>query len=142
MRTFEKNVSGIMVQMGTNADIMGDIINIIISNKKAFKLVFPFIDKVNFRIANLFGAFGNYDMDKNTVTIAPVARKRIDIISTIAHELVHAEQCFTGKLVKVSGGMQWQGKFYANDTPYNARPWEIEAKKRQGKIAALIAALW
>ena len=55
---------------------------------------------------------------------------------TIAHEFIHAKQFASGRLFhdgihcnidgELESGWVWEGKLYIN-TPYNERPWEIEA---------------
>lgn len=142
MRQFEKTVSGIRVQLGTNAAIVSRVIAVINGNRRGLRMVFPFLNTVNFRIAQLEDdTLGQYRIAQNLVTIAPIARKDSEILETLSHEMVHAEQVYRGTMAKNAIGIIWNGKQYDNTIPYNLRPWEIEAKKRQAKIAALIKTL-
>ena len=56
---------------------------------------------------------------------------------TLAHELRHAYQMQTKMLTcerrNDAGelGRFWEGTFYPEDTPYNDRPWEIDARKHE-----------
>jgi hypothetical protein len=70
-----------------------------------------------------------------------------DMMINIAHELVHAEQIVSGRLInrgfqfsrkKESKGelvyaWTWEGKRYVN-TKYSEQPWEIEAYEMEKKI--------
>lgn len=55
---------------------------------------------------------------------------------TLAHELRHAYQHQSGMLRcgkddAGEWGDYWKGEFYPEDTPYNDRPWEIDARKHE-----------
>lgn len=65
----------------------------------------------------------------------------LKVMETIAHELVHAEQTFTGKL-KTTGMMKgsrlWNNDFFPpprNYNEYRNLPWEKEAFERQEELA-------
>jgi hypothetical protein len=47
---------------------------------------------------------------------------------TILHELIHVRQISSGQLVTLYNGWLWQNKFYSFDSPYESRPWEVEAR--------------
>ena len=47
---------------------------------------------------------------------------------TILHELIHVKQISSGQLVNLTNGWLWQSKFYAFDSPYETRPWEVQAR--------------
>lgn len=47
---------------------------------------------------------------------------------TILHELVHVRQISSGQLVNLSNGWLWKSKFYSFDSPYESRPWEVQAR--------------
>jgi len=52
---------------------------------------------------------------------------------TLCHEMIHLQQMEEGRLrvaVK-SGSCVWEGKTFDFYTPYDKRPWEAEAFKRQ-----------
>lgn len=62
------------------------------------------------------------------------------MITTLAHEMVHAEQFHTGKLAYSGSKSYWmqqlverRGTTYAS---YRALPWEVEAFDRQESLAA------
>jgi len=53
---------------------------------------------------------------------------------TLAHELRHAYQMQTKMLTCTRNeggeiGRFWEGEWYPDDTPYDSRPWEIDARK-------------
>ena len=62
-----------------------------------------------------------------------------NILETIMHELVHAEQFHQGRLKLKSGMYHWHNTPHkvGNDTyaKYRARPWEAEAFERQSSLA-------
>lgn len=58
-----------------------------------------------------------------------------DFLITLMHELVHAEQFFTGRLAT---GNRWNGVEYKRGTTYKKYrelPWEVEAWDRQEQLA-------
>lgn len=54
---------------------------------------------------------------------------KVDIVETIAHEMVHVWQFATGKLVDLADGRsKYDGhKYDRDDMPYGELPWEVEA---------------
>lgn len=57
------------------------------------------------------------------------------ITSIICHEMCHLDQYERGDLVKISNTeYQWKGKRYDSTTPYEVRPWEKEAFKKEKDI--------
>ena len=60
-----------------------------------------------------------------------IVRERQDVI--ICHELVHLKQYIDGRLSidMNSKSFIWEGARYSCDTPYEARPWEAEAREKQ-----------
>ena len=46
---------------------------------------------------------------------------------TLRHELIHVRQFHVGDLQQQPNGILWKGKLYPFNTPYETRPWEIEA---------------
>lgn len=63
-----------------------------------------------------------------------------DIVGIIAHELVHAEQHFLGKMqVGITGFRIWEGQEYRyprDEKEYRSQPWEREAYARQNALAS------
>ena len=63
------------------------------------------------------------------------------IAETMAHEITHAMHQEAGRLkttvVDEVLGDVWDGKFYPKSTPYNSRPWEIEAREAESKGVAI-----
>lgn len=79
-----------------------------------------------------------------TLGIAEV-EPRFDIkamISTLAHEMVHAEQYHQGRLSWKNGAQYWNGSKSNNKgstyARYRAQPWEVEAFDRQGELASIV----
>jgi hypothetical protein len=62
------------------------------------------------------------------------------VLSTIAHELIHAEQYFTGKMSIQDGYFRaWNGKGYQMPKSYDEYinlPWEKEAFERQDDLGS------
>ena len=60
----------------------------------------------------------------------------VTLYKTIAHECVHIKQYFTKELESIdSNKTKFKNKVYnLADTPYNKRPWEIEAYKLEEEI--------
>jgi len=52
-------------------------------------------------------------------------QEEIEIIKTLAHEMVHVRQYARGELNEEA--TLWQGRSMARDLEYNEQPWEIEA---------------
>lgn len=61
---------------------------------------------------------------------------RITSTKIISHELIHLEQYDSGRLRVISSGVVlWEGKeMNVLDIPYNERPWEKEAFRRQDDL--------
>jgi len=66
-----------------------------------------------------------------------------NVLETIMHELVHAEQFHQGRLKLKSGMYHWHDEPHkvGNDTyaKYRARPWEAEAFERQSVLALKVS---
>jgi hypothetical protein len=66
-----------------------------------------------------------------------------NFLEVLAHELVHAEQFFEGRLdhamTKSGWGFKWNGSLNTNKgttyTAYREQPWEMEAFGRQAELA-------
>lgn len=66
----------------------------------------------------------------------------LDILETVAHELVHSRQFQTQSLVPFQNGYFWFGTFVKDpvtDSEYRALPWEAEAYKKQTPMARAAA---
>jgi hypothetical protein len=66
----------------------------------------------------------------------------IDILETVAHEVVHSKQFQSQKLVPFQNGYFWSGEFVKDpvtDSEYRALPWEAEAYKKQTPLARAAA---
>jgi hypothetical protein len=46
----------------------------------------------------------------------------------LIHEIVHVKQMWCGDLSKTRIGFLWKGLIYPFSTPYEIRPWEIDAE--------------
>lgn len=119
------------------------------------KLSLPFLrehiefpDHVAFRLATIKGrTLGYYNNFKGFVVI-DVKSSFEKTLKIIAHELVHAEQYYQGRLsnqVEFSSPKYvWNGQVYnpvkssANYKKYRNLPWEVEAFQRQETIAASV----
>lgn len=104
-------------------------------------------DNINFVIRPNGGKYnGSYNYKGRRVNIDPRRENLGTILSTICHELVHAEQYHTGRLSKSGIATSlWNGEAVKNKgTTYKAyrnQPWEIEAFDRQEDLAKQITAM-
>jgi hypothetical protein len=57
----------------------------------------------------------------------------LQILSVIAHEMVHARQWLSGDLSTTKKGdfMTWKGKKIPASVPYSSEPWEREAMRKE-----------
>jgi len=95
------------------------------------KLLLPNMRQPKGKQALICGTFVDNGNDKE---IKVIINKSIDSnlqAITICHELIHVNQSMAGRLKTVDEGWIWEGCAYPLDTPYQNRPWEIEAKKEE-----------
>jgi hypothetical protein len=94
------------------------------------------------------------DLDNNTKTKAYIyskgnqsvlmineSKNRLDNIRTIAHELIHLEQRYSGKLYIDDKIVKWMGIEYDPKLPYAERPWEIDAYRRENILTDQIKSI-
>ena len=101
-----------------------------------FRIKFDFDTRVKFLIRPIKGNTNGiaYDID-NRIEIDP-RRERVQILETIAHELVHSEQTKQKRLSRTGRNRErvYHGQVYrtqvGNYTEYLNRPWEKEARER------------
>ena len=93
---------------------------------------------------------GYYNNSSKTIALDPRDRTLGAILSTIMHELVHAEQYHTGRLVNKEGVHTWNNEMSeqvsaivssASYKKYRTFPWEVEAYSRQEELATRVAAM-
>ena len=93
---------------------------------------------------------GYYKNASRIIGVDPRDRTLGAILSTIMHELVHAEQYHTGRLAIKQGVHTWNNEMGDQVTAivssssykkYRAFPWEVEAYSRQEDLAARITAM-
>lgn len=102
---------------------------------------------IKIRLASMKGRFtGRYSHFTNTVLV-DYMRKDRSILETLAHELVHAEQYFTGRLVNVQlphrrqWRFEWRGELTSKGSTYKSyrnQPHEVEAFERAPVLAAAV----
>lgn len=90
--------------------------------------------------------FGLYHPFQRQVTI-DFRRKDLNLcVQTLMHELVHAEQWFTGKQKMTPKGIVWNGQIVSNKgttyKKYREQPWEKEAFDREYDLAYKIITLY
>lgn len=117
-----------------------------------FRQILDLPDNLTVRLAfikkrNRMGTYYNGD------NIAEVESRRgshMDLLRTLAHELVHAEQYKTGRLKsewvpRVGYVQQWYGEAVKNKgatyRSYRKQPWEVEAFDRQDGLAKFVGSL-
>jgi hypothetical protein len=82
----------------------------------------------------LNGTFYTKD-DKMCIDIFDMTRDTVDIIKTICHEFVHADQYFNRDFFHGKEGIHFEQKWHSlKDIPYRERPWEIEAFKAENDL--------
>ena len=77
--------------------------------------------------------YGNGDKNKFTIRVNPTLN-RVNLLMTIAHEMVHVKQWATGELYdyKANTKARWHGEILeTEDIDYWVQPWEIEAWGRE-----------
>ena len=112
--------------------------------KKHFKL--PSDLRVILRPIATRGCRGNYQVIGHTVTLDPRRTSFFALLSTLAHELVHAEQFHQGRMSYVLScrAAVFEGTTYslaANGNfgdKYLNLPWEKEARARQDAVASAV----
>jgi hypothetical protein len=71
------------------------------------------------------------------------ALDREQAVEVLAHEIVHINQYLTQEFIYEDGIATWQGEEYSLEGPYEERPWEIDAYRRQEPLkAAILATLY
>lgn len=116
-----------------------------------FRNLLTISDKIAFRVAPIKGRFsGKYYSSEDLVEISP-RLSIMQVLQVMAHELVHAEQYFTGKLkpeLDKSKGRWvdiWEGEVHngrgSTYKAYRALPWEVEAYAREKPLAKEVAAI-
>jgi hypothetical protein len=113
---------------------------------KAVKILSRILDvpeNVRIRICNIkaHATNGRYYGSLGVAEIKP----RFDIrsmISTLAHEMVHAEQYHQGRLAWNGRVQIWNGEVNTNKgstyARYRAQPWEVEAFGRQDELTNVV----
>jgi hypothetical protein len=90
--------------------------------------------RIHFRPIPNKGLIGQYVSSNFCVEIDPRKGKLDELLATVCHELVHAEQYYEERLTSDHKYFYWNGERFKstfdNDTYLNF-PWEIEAYNRQ-----------
>jgi predicted metallopeptidase len=71
---------------------------------------------------------------EDTYVIYVVNLSRTTAIEVLSHELIHLQQTETGKLIKGTTSVKWEGIEYSPELPYDERPWEREAFDKQNQL--------
>jgi len=75
-------------------------------------------------------SFGGY-MPGGGIEINIGNRHIMDVLRTLAHEMVHVRQMAKGILKSVAKGQIWNGKLFTKKTKYLDQPWEQDAFAKQ-----------
>lgn len=64
----------------------------------------------------------------------------IELLRTLAHEMIHVIQSYEGRLTIIDGDWKWKGKSYGRHPYRNNKldmklPWEMQATKYDSKLA-------
>jgi hypothetical protein len=109
----------------------------------AFRTLLDLPDDVLFRIARIKGKYGGLYMSTTKTVVIDPLYKYESFLNTLAHELVHAEQYYQGRLEAVfdkkKGWLHhWKGEINASKgktyNSYRNLPWEKEAFDRSGPL--------
>ncbi len=111
------------------------------------KCALPILEKqldlppdLNIRIASVKGRVRGWYVSKQELAIVDYMLRGRQVLETLCHELVHAEQYHQGRLKTewIDRDFQdvWMGS--AVKASYTQRPWEIEAWARQVELADLV----
>lgn len=114
-----------------------------------FQKLLDIRDNTVFRVATIKGKFsGRYWNTSNLVELSP-RLSIMQVLQVMAHELVHAEQYNTGRLMpeldKSKGRWVdiWEGKVHSGRgttyKAYRSLPWEVEAYSREKGLAKQVA---
>ena len=91
--------------------------------------------KVNFKPIRSQNLVGLYDSDSKHAIIDVRTLTLPEVLTTVCHELVHAEQFHQGLLQSTETNFFWKGKKWPARCPslasYYELPWEKDAYKRQ-----------
>ncbi|CAA0096270.1 Uncharacterised protein [BD1-7 clade bacterium] len=61
--------------------------------------------------------------------------KRLFLMLTLTHKLIHIRQLIKGELsFAQQGGYYWQDTYYPIDTEYVEQPWEIEVNENENGL--------
>lgn len=103
--------------------------NLNISNSKYRELVVRFT-KRDFHTSQL-GEFDHDESDNVIILKLHPKLRGVDLLHTIFHELVHAEQFLSG--IYNLDNSTWKGTDYSG-VDYKKRPWEVDAWNREKKL--------
>lgn len=102
--------------------------------KKIFK-----VDDVKMFVRNLRKECGHYANNKKEIAIDVRRYNLREIVSTIIHEMTHAQQFATKKMANKGDKVVFEKKEYNRVVPskdfeaYQNQPWEIEAREMEAK---------
>lgn len=73
------------------------------------------------------------DMGSYMIFIQPMGRK--ESLLVLSHEMIHIAQYYLGDISVTDKGVIWKkAMLYPIDTPYEQRPWELQAFALQGEL--------
>ena len=110
-----------------------------------FRKLLEFNPYLSYRVSPMRGStFGHFKNDEMCVELScrvTVARA----LTILAHELVHGEQYYQGRLKQIYDGteMVWMGRKSNNRgttyAAYREQPWEVEAFAREPELTMIVA---
>lgn len=72
-------------------------------------------------------------IDHYEVMISESVEPKLQALA-ICHEFIHVLQYESSVVQNLPNGWMWNDAFYPSNTPYDERPWEIEAKAKEGDL--------
>lgn len=61
-----------------------------------------------------------------------------ELIEVLCHEMVHLKQLQSNELELINNNFKWRGHYINEDIPYNRRPWEIAAYRKQRHLKKMV----
>ena len=147
IRVTDKVVTkGILVSLQARRNYLEQSKELALMVKEALPIFRKFLNfpkTIVVRIATHKGTYkGSYNNYQHTLFLNVCRFDYDEVMVTLAHELVHAEQFHEKRLKQKGSVMYWydekvknKGSTYAS---YRKQPWEVEAFNRQKQLAKLV----
>jgi len=112
-------------------------LNELLPNKRNIEILVRLVDNLVGK-ESAYGECYNYSSKirpSNYVIQLDSGMAPYDILTTFAHEMVHAKQFDKKELIFLVNCSKWKGERFSNDTPAAECPWEQESVDLECKLA-------